>query len=119
MIPNAVFQSFAVYASNGMIDIKRSTKGFEEAFTAWVKEQSDLKPAIIQELQTYKRLGEGKLVSFTMRALQLQPNKENHDRIQNALQELSRAGKIVYKTTEGGQRRGRGAGWVIREERAA
>ncbi len=119
MIPNAVFQSFVVYTPSGAVDVKKSVASFQDSFTAWCKEQTDLKPAILQELQTYKRLGEGKLVSFTMRALQLQPNKENTDRIQNALQELQRAGKIVYKTTESGKRRGRGAGWILREDARA
>lgn len=119
MIPNAFFQQYVVYAPNGTVDVRKSVKQFEESFTEWCKEQSDLKPAILTELQNYKRLGEGKLTSFVLHQLQLQPNKENTDRIQNALQELARAGKIVYKTTESGKRKGRGAGWVIREERAA
>lgn len=116
MIPNAVFQSFVVYMPNGAVDMKKSVKAFEENFTAWCKEQTDLKPAILQELTNYKRLGEGKLVNFTLHQLQLQPTKENVDRITNALQELQRAGKIHYKTTESGKRRGRGAGWVLRED---
>jgi hypothetical protein len=119
MIPNAVFQSFVVHNPNGAVDIKKSVKSFEDSFTSWLKEQSDLKPAILEELKNYKRLGEGKLVAFTMRALQLQPTKENHDRIANALQDLQRSGKIVYKTTESGKRRGRGAGWVLREDARA
>lgn len=119
MIPNAVFQSFVVYQPNGSIDMKKSVKKFEEDFTSWCKEQSDLKPAILQELTNYKRLGEGKLTNFVLHQLQLQPTKENNDRIQNALQELQRAGKIVYKTTESGKRRGRGAGWVLREDARA
>lgn len=117
MIPNAVFQSFVVYAPNGTVDMKKSVRAFEENFTAWCKEQTDLKPAILQELTNYKRLGEGKLVNFTLH--QLQPTKENVDRITNALQELQRAGKIHYKTTESGKRRGRGAGWVLREDSRA
>lgn len=119
MIPNAFFQKYVVYATNGTVDVKKSVRSFEEAFTEWCKEQSDLKPAILQELQNYKRLGEGKLTNFVLHQLQLQPTKENTDRIQNALQELARAGKIVYKTTESGKRRGRGAGWIIREDSRA
>lgn len=119
MIPNAVFQSFVVYAPNGTIDTKKSVKSFEESFVAWCKEQADLKPAILQELQTYKRLGQGKLTNFVLHQLQLHPTKENTDRIQNALEELQRSGKIVYKTTESGKRRGRGAGWVLREDSRA
>jgi hypothetical protein len=76
MVPNAFFQKYVVYSPNGAVDTKKSVKSFEEDFTAWCKEQGDLKPAIISELQNYKRLGEGKLVAFTMRALSLQPNKE-------------------------------------------
>lgn len=121
MIPNAFYQKFTVYAPNGSVDVKKSVRSFEEAFVEWCKEQSDLKPAILNELQTFKRLGEGKLVHYVSHALQLQPTKENSDRIINALQELARAGKIVYKTTESGKRRGRGAGWMIvgTESRAA
>ncbi len=119
MIPNAFFQKYVVYAPNGTVDMKKSLKSFEEDFVAWAKEQSDLKPAILQELQEYKRLGEGKLINFTLHQLRLQPTKENVDRITNALQELQRAGKIHYKTTESGKRRGRGAGWVIREDSRA
>jgi hypothetical protein len=116
MIPNAFFQNYVVYAANGSVDVKKSLKKFEDDFNAWCKEQIELKPAILEELRTYKRLGEQKLVAFTMRSLSLQPNKENTDRIQNALQELQRAGQIMYKTTESGARRGRGAGWMLRED---
>ena len=119
MIPNAFFQKYVVYGVKGEVDMKRSVAAFTEDFTAWCKEQTDLKPAILQELQEYKKLGEGKLVNFTLHQLKLSPTKENVDRIQNALQELQRAGKIVYKTTEGGNRRGRGAGWTIREDSRA
>ncbi len=115
MVPNSFFQKFTVYAPNGSVDVRKSVKAYEEAFTAWIREQSDLKPAILQELQEYGRVGEGRLVNFTLHALKLMPNKENVERIQAALQELSRAGKIVYKETEGGKRRGRGAGWSLRE----
>jgi len=115
MVPNSFFQRYVVYDAKGGVDMKKSMKQFEEAFTEWVKEQSDLKPAILSELAEYKRLGEGKLISFVVHALKLQPTKENVERIQNALQELSRAGKIVYQTTESGKRRGRGAGWTLRE----
>jgi len=100
-IPNAFFQKYVVYGTKGEVDVKRSVSAFTEDFTAWCKEQTDLKPAILQELTEYKRLGEGKLINFTLHQLRLAPTKENMDRITNALQELQRAGKIVYKTTEG------------------
>jgi hypothetical protein len=119
MIPNAFFQKYVVYGANGSVDVKKSVKSFEEDFNAWCREQGDLKPAILQELTNYKRLGEGKLTHFVLHQLKLEPTKENVDRIQNALQELQRAGKILYKTTESGKRRGRGAGWVIREDARA
>lgn len=115
MVPNSFFQRYVVYDAKGTVDVRKSMKQFEEAFSEWVKEQSDLKPAILSELQEYKRLGEGKLISFVVHALKLQPTKENVERIQNALQELNRAGKIIYQTTESGKRRGRGAGWTLRE----
>jgi len=118
-IPNAFFQKYVVYGTKGEVDVKRSVSAFTEDFTAWCKEQTDLKPAILQELTEYKRLGEGKLINFTLHQLRLAPTKENMDRITNALQELQRAGKIVYKTTEGGKRRGRGAGWILREDARA
>ncbi len=73
----------------------------------------------MNELQNYKKLGEGKLTHFVLHALQLQPTKENTDRIQTALKELARSGKIIYQTTESGQRRGRGAGWIIKDETRA
>lgn len=113
MVPNSFFQQFTVYGANGSIDMRKSIKAYEEAFSAWIKEQSDLKPAILQEIQNYKRVGEGRLVNFTLHALRLMPTKENVERIQAALQELNRSGKIVYKETESGKRRGRGAGWSL------
>lgn len=113
MIPNAYFQKFVVNAPNGSVDVKKSVKAFSDAFEEWLKEQGDIKPAILQELSDHERLGEGKLVSFVMHRLRLKPTKENEERITSALGELSKSGKISYKTTEGGMRRGRGAGYQL------
>ncbi len=113
MIPNAYFQKFVVTQANGSVDVKRSVKTFQDAFEDWLKEQGDIKPAILSELSDHERLGEGKLVSFVMHRLRLKPTKENEDRITAALNELSKSGRIAYKTTESGRRRGRGAGYVL------
>lgn len=113
MTPNATFQRFVVSAPNGSVDVKKSVKAFQDAFEDWIKEQGDIKPAILQELSEHDRLGEGKLVSFVTHRLRLKPNKENEERITSALAELAKSGRITYKTTEGGQRRGRGAGYIL------
>lgn len=113
MTPNATFQKFVVNAPNGSVDVKKSVKAFQDAFEDWLKEQGDIKPAILSELADHDRLGEGKLVSFVMHRLSMKPTKENEDRITSALNELSKSGRITYKTTEGGQRRGRGAGYTL------
>lgn len=112
-IPNAYFAKFVVNAPNGAVDVKKSVKAFQDAFEEWLKEQGDIKPAILSELSDHDRLGEGKLVSFVMHRLRLKPTKENEDRITSALTELAKSGRITYKTTESGRRRGRGAGYVL------
>lgn len=111
--PASFFQSFVDYDAKGGLDIRKSVKAFEAAFTDWVKEQGEIKPAILSELQEHPRLGEGDLQMFVMHRLHMKPGKEAKDRIQQALVELTKSGKIVYHTTESGQRRGRGAGYIL------
>jgi hypothetical protein len=115
LVSNNFYQKFVVYDAKGNVDVKKSVAFFQENFTEWLKSQGDLKPAIIAELQQYGQLGEGKLVNFTLHALRLQPSKDNVERITTALQELERAGKVVYKTTQEGTKRGRGTGWSLAE----
>ncbi len=117
-VPNAFMQQFVVNAPNGGVDLKKSIKAFSDAFEDWIKEQADIKPAILQELQDHDRLGEGKLVNFVMHRLRLKPTKENEDRITSALEDLARTNRIHYKTTESGRRRGRGAGYVLGQEQS-
>ena len=118
MIPNSFFQRFVQYDTKGAVDVKKSMKSFEEAFTSWVKEQSDIKPAILAELENYGKLGEGELIYYVTHALKLRPTKENVERVQSGLAELAKAGKISYKTNENGQRKGRGTGWQLKEAAA-
>jgi len=119
MIPNAVFQKFVVNAPNGTVDVKRSVKAFQDAFEDWLKEQNDIKPAIIQELTDHDKLGEGNLVTFVLHRLHMKPTKENEDRITSALEELQKSGRVRYMTTESGRKRGRGTGYILagREDR--
>lgn len=112
-VPSSLFQSFVVYDTKGNLDQRKSVKAFEEAFASWIEEQGEIKPAILLELQDNERLGEGKLVNFVIHRLRMKPTKENSDRVMQALTELSKSGKIVYQTTEGGQRKGRGAGYRL------
>lgn len=114
-VPGNLFQSFVEYDGKGSLDIKKSVKAFEAAFNDWIKEQAEIKPAILAELKEHERLGEGKLSAFVMHRLHMKPTKENADRISASLDELLRGGKITYLTSEGGHKKGRGTGYVLAE----
>lgn len=112
-IPSNFFQRFVEYDARGNLDPKKSVKAFEVQFGEWLKEQGEIKPAILAELEDHTQLGEGKLTNFVMHRLRMKPTKENADRIGQALEELQRSGKINYKTTESGQKKGRGTGFHL------
>jgi hypothetical protein len=111
--PSAVFQQYVSYLADGRVDTRKALAAFEEDFKKYVKAQGAIKPAIAEELKTYGRLGEGKLISYTLHNLKLPPTGENVERVKTALQEMASTGIIVYNTSENGNRRGRNTGWQI------
>jgi len=115
MIPNSVFQRFAVYGKNGKLDKAASVAQFSEGFDEWADRQKGITPAVLTVLSHYPRLGEGRLVDFVTHELKMDPTQETRELIQATLVELEKAGKIAYKTTESGERRGRGAGYSLVE----
>ena len=118
MIPNSVFVRFAVYGKNGKLDKAASVAQFEEGFNDWAYRQKGIAPAVVSVLGHYPRLGEGRLIDFVTHELKMEPTQETRELIQATLVELEKAGKIAYKTTESGERRGRGAGYALTENGA-
>jgi hypothetical protein len=111
--PSAVFQQYVSYLADGRVDTGKAMKAFEDDFRKYIKAQGAIKPAITDELKTYGRLGEGKLISYTLHHLKLPPTGENVERVKTALAEMATTGIIVYNTSENGNRRGRNTGWQI------
>lgn len=116
MIPNSVFQRFAVYGKNGKLDKNGTIAQFSEGLDEWAERAKGIAPAVLEVLRHYPRLGEGRLVDFVTHELKMDPTQETRELIQATLVELEKAGKIAYKTTESGERRGRGAGYALVEE---
>lgn len=113
-VPHSFVASFIVPDhKTGNVDMRKTLARFQESVEAYVKENAELKPTIMAELQQYELLGENRLIQFAMHALKLPATGESQERVKSAISELERAGKIVYKTSESGLRRGRGAGWQI------
>lgn len=119
MLPNSVFHKVAVYGKNGKLDRNATLNAFGEQLDDWSERSKHIGPAIIQVLTTYKRLGEGRLIDFVTHSMSMDPTQETKELIQAVLVELEKAGKIEYKTTENGDRRGRGAGYALTEARAS
>lgn len=114
---NQFFAQFVAYHSDGRYDTRRSVHMFEAAYLRWILSQKIIHPVILKELGVFKRLGESKLISFVLHALQLSPNKPNIDRVKYALIELSKLGKIKFHETEAGSNRGRTVGWELVAEK--
>lgn len=113
MVPGSFVAAFIVPGSKGEVDMKKTLGRFQSAVESYVKENAELKPTVLAELQQYNILGEGRLIQFTMHALKLPVNNESQERVKSAIKELESAGKIVYHTNDNGTRKGRGAGWAI------
>lgn len=119
MIPNSVFHSVAVYGKNGKLDRTATLNAFGEQLDDWAERQKNISPAVIQVLTDYPRLGEGRLIDFVTHSLRMDPGQETRELVQAVLVELEKAGKIAYKTTENGERRGRGAGYALANGQAS
>ena len=113
MIPNSVFHKVAVYGKNGKLDRGATLSAFGEQLDDWSEKSKNIGPTVIQVLTDYPRLGEGRLIDFVTHSMRLEPSQETKELIQAVLVELEKAGKIAYKTTESGERRGRGAGYAL------
>lgn len=94
--------------------MRKTLSNFQNAVETYIKENAELKPTIVAELQQYGHpLGEARLIQFVMHALRLPVHIESQNRIKSALQELVQAGRVVRKTNEGGGARGRGTGYQL------
>lgn len=113
-----VFQQYVSYLADGRVDTRKAMKAFEDDFNKYIAAQGAIKPAIMEELKTYKRLGEGKLISFVLHNLKLQPTGENVERVKTALTEMAATGSVIYNTSENGNRRGRNTGWQLIQKSA-
>jgi hypothetical protein len=101
MTLDEMLQKFVVYHEDGRYDIRNSVRLFEVSYLRWLIAQEHIYPVILHEMKTFKSLSQGKLVSFVLHALQLQPEKANIDRVMFAIQELARLHKIVPNETNG------------------
>jgi len=106
-------QGFFAFGPSGVVDVRKTVKNFEDALKAHLKAQEDLKPAILQELREYKRLGELKLINYTMHALRMPSTTESEERVKAAIKDLEADGTITYTVNESGTRKGKNAGWVL------
>ena len=111
-----VFEQFLATDASGRIDKRVTLQNFQRGLDAYLKMSDEIKPVILQELKTYKRLGESVLIPYAAHRLGVPMSAEVVTRIQRAIKSLVDEGAIVFKTTEKGGTRGRGVGYQLVEE---